>query len=439
MSREEPGYTPPDHRTTDEFHVPDTITDPRDAGPGPESTVIDEPVDSGATLQDVPPDVTLQDPPVDDVDEPRDLPSATVADIAVPPGATAAEAPTAEETASDPATLPDEPERAVMREEAPWTAQFGAGAEPAPLGGTVAPSVADIAVPPGATAAEASTAEETVSDPATLPDEPERAVMREEAPWTARFGAGAEPAPPGGAEASADAPTQPAEASTPPPFDATAPAMPPLASPSGGVPPSRSRRPLLFVLIGVVVLLVVAAVAMVLVTRNSETEEKASPARSSAPAAPEAPAPATSGGSNPSEAPASPPQPGGPTEGTPAQPPASPAPAVSTAPIGPLLEGDGITYQLAQQDEGYFEGRMVITNRTDRPMRTWRLTFRVPGANVKNIWGARLVRGGENAEIGNLDGAPAIPPGGTWEIQFGAAGATSTPQACLLDGRPCGF
>ncbi|CNE08150.1 Cellulose binding domain [Mycobacterium tuberculosis] len=120
------------------------------------------------------------------------------------------------------------------------------------------------------------------------------------------------------------------------------------------------------------------------------------------------------------------------------RPPAGPPP-VTTAPIGPLVEGEGITYQLVQRDEGYFEGKIVITNRTDRPMRTWKLTFRTPGADVKNIWGARLVRGGEKAEIRNLDGAPAIPPGGTWDVQFGAAGPASTPRGCELNGAACGF
>ncbi|MGH3239612.1 MAG: cellulose binding domain-containing protein, partial [Spirillospora sp.] len=123
----------------------------------------------------------------------------------------------------------------------------------------------------------------------------------------------------------------------------------------------------------------------------------------------------------------------------PGQPPASKAPAAPAEPVGPVLDGEGITYQLVQQSEGYFEGKLVITNRTGRPMPAWRLTFRVPGAVVKNIWGARLVTGGESAEIANLDGAPAIPPGGTWDVQFGASGPTSTPKACMLNGEPCGF
>ncbi|TDB84229.1 hypothetical protein E1266_36920 [Actinomadura sp. 7K534] len=126
-----------------------------------------------------------------------------------------------------------------------------------------------------------------------------------------------------------------------------------------------------------------------------------------------------------------------PVGGAPGEQPASPP--VPTAPIGPVLRGTGITYQLVQQDEGYFEGRMVLTNRTDEPMKTWKLTFRTPGADVKNIWGAKLAEGGEKVEIKNLDDAPAIPPGGTWEVQFGAAGATTTPEGCKLNGRACGF
>ncbi|MCP9983551.1 cellulose binding domain-containing protein [Actinomadura madurae] len=112
---------------------------------------------------------------------------------------------------------------------------------------------------------------------------------------------------------------------------------------------------------------------------------------------------------------------------------------MTTAPIGPLVKGKGITYQLVQQDEGYFEGKMVITNRTSKPMKTWKLTFQAPRADVKNIWGARLVHGGSTVEIRNLEGAPAIPPGGTWDVQFGAAGPASTPKSCKLNGKACGF
>ncbi|TDE32228.1 hypothetical protein E1289_16125 [Actinomadura sp. 6K520] len=225
--------------------------------------------------------------------------------------------------------------------------------------------------------------------------------------------------------------------------------MPSAASPSGGVPPSgpsRSKGPLLLVALagGLVVLLAAAGVAVLLLTNGGGKDDKAGAGTSPAASAPATegggPAPAPSGGPPQSGAPAVPPAsgaPAAPPEGAPGQQPASPP--VPTAPIGPVLRGTGITYQLVQQDEGYFEGRMIITNRTDEPMKTWELTFTTPGAEVKNIWGAKLAKGGEKVEIKNLDDAPAIPPGGTWDVQFGAAGATTTPEGCKLNGKACGF
>ncbi|MES9605530.1 cellulose binding domain-containing protein, partial [Actinomadura sp. NPDC000929] len=147
-------------------------------------------------------------------------------------------------------------------------------------------------------------------------------------------------------------------------------------------------------------------------------------------------------------APATPPQSGAPTNQPPGgqqpggqQPGGQPVtpPPVTTAPIGPLVQGKGITYQLVQQDSGYFEGKMVITNHTKKPLKAWKLTFKAPRADVKNIWGARLVHGGSTVEIRNLDGVPPIQPGSTWDIQFGAAGTASTPKSCVLNGRACGF
>jgi hypothetical protein len=115
------------------------------------------------------------------------------------------------------------------------------------------------------------------------------------------------------------------------------------------------------------------------------------------------------------------------------------APPPTVAPVGPVVPGKGITYQLVQRDPGYFEGKLVITNRSDRPMKDWKITFTAPGGNVKNIWGARLVRKGGQVEIQNLENAPAIQPGATWDVQFGAEGTASDPENCRLNGKPCGF
>lgn len=114
-------------------------------------------------------------------------------------------------------------------------------------------------------------------------------------------------------------------------------------------------------------------------------------------------------------------------------------PAQAPAEVPPLRSGDNVTYQLMQRDEGYFEGTFAITNPGSEPMPSWTLTFSVKGANVRNVWGGRLVRGGETAIIGNAPGAAAIPPGGSIEVRFGADGAPSDPATCEVNGRSCGF
>ncbi|MBB4776960.1 cellulose binding domain-containing protein [Actinomadura livida] len=448
MSGEEPGYVPPDHKTTAEFRVRGRAAESETAAAGPEATFVDRPVDdlvgSGATLQDVPQDdseddldVTFQDSLIPGLD---DEAPATPTDG---PGTldTVTDGPESSNTVTD-VPLPSvrsAPEAAVFAMPAPAYAQAPPPPEPAPEPAVEEePAALEEQAPAGA-------------EPAAPPDGAGGPVP-EEGPWTGQFAAESEmpapaapsPAPPSPAPSS-PAPPNPAEPS--PAFAYAMPGappqetMPPAASPSGAVPPSgtpRSKGPLLLVALagGLVVLLAVAGVAVLLLTGGSGKDDKAgagtSPAASAPPAEGGGPAPATPGGPSPSGAPATPP-----VGGAPGEQPASPV--VPTAPIGPVLRGTGITYQLVQQDEGYFEGRMVITNRTDEPMKTWKLTFRTPGADVKNIWGAKLAKGGEKVEIKNLDDAPAIPPGGTWEVQFGAAGATTTPKGCKLNGRACGF
>ncbi|MDL4818767.1 cellulose binding domain-containing protein [Actinomadura opuntiae] len=126
---------------------------------------------------------------------------------------------------------------------------------------------------------------------------------------------------------------------------------------------------------------------------------------------------------------------GGPSARRPAQ--SSPTLGAPT-PSGPVVNGAGVTYQLVQQDEGYYEGRLVITNRTGRPMNAWRISFDAPGADVRNVWNGRLVRGGPHPVIESA-GADPIPPGGTLDVEYGASGVAAAPRHCLLNGAACGF
>lgn len=116
------------------------------------------------------------------------------------------------------------------------------------------------------------------------------------------------------------------------------------------------------------------------------------------------------------------------------------APSAGTPSPGPgALRGDGVTYEVVQRDSGYYEGTFVLTNRTGRPMASWRLSFLVPGADVRNVWGGRLVQNGGPVVIENAPGAAAVPPDGTVTVRFGAAGTPAAPAECVLNGAGCGL
>ncbi|MEV4256766.1 cellulose binding domain-containing protein [Spirillospora sp. NPDC049652] len=103
---------------------------------------------------------------------------------------------------------------------------------------------------------------------------------------------------------------------------------------------------------------------------------------------------------------------------------------------GPAVQGNGISYQIVQQSQGYFEGQFTVTNPGTAPLSGWKITFTTPRADVHAIWGAELVHGGTQVEI---RGTSAIPPGGSTTIRFGATGLPARPEGCRLSGRPCGF
>ncbi|GAA4151242.1 hypothetical protein GCM10022416_48260 [Actinomadura keratinilytica] len=426
VSGHEPGHVPPDHRTTAEFGIPkikadetgDTVVD---ASRAPDATSVDGP--SGRPA-------------------PADRVSETVA------GGSAA----------------------VPGEE-PWTMQFGSEAEKgdAVVDASRDPDATSVDGPSGRAASVGGPSETARDDSAAVPGEE---------PWTMQFGSGADsggtgerpagnempPTPYTLASAVVETPAAPAgprpDGSAPGPDDVqTGPQSPPpvespsppLGMPATPEPATPNRRRLLVPIVVLAVAAVIAAAGAIVFTLGGG-EDKPAAARRSPAASPTAP-----GGDTATSAP-SPPSPGAeepaPTEspGAAAQPssqaPGGAAPSTGTAdtppplsapPPGPLVRGEGITYQVVQQDPGYFEGEFTVTNRTGAPLTDWRITFEVPGANVKNIWGGRLVRGGSAVEIRNIEGARPIPVGATWEVRFGAEGTPADLRNCRVNGAPCGF
>ncbi|MFD0905109.1 cellulose binding domain-containing protein [Actinomadura sediminis] len=128
-----------------------------------------------------------------------------------------------------------------------------------------------------------------------------------------------------------------------------------------------------------------------------------------------------------------------PTTGPSTTGPSTAVPEAPAAGAEPPLRGDGVAYRVVEDGPGYYEGSFVVTNRTGRPLTSWRLSFLAPGSDVRNAWGGRLVRGGERAVIENTPGAAAVPPMGTVTVRFGAAGEPAPPAECVVNGAGCGL
>ncbi|QFG25308.1 cellulose binding domain-containing protein [Actinomadura sp. WMMB 499] len=206
------------------------------------------------------------------------------------------------------------------------------------------------------------------------------------------------------------------------------------ADPAAAPPPVRDRGgnvrgPALALGAGVLAV-AVALAAMFVLGGDGGAERGSAPATPSREAAGgAAPVPTDGGGAAPA-----------PTDAPSTEPPASEAPAAGVPTAGPgRLQGVGVTYEVGQRDSGYYEGTFVLTNRTGAPMTSWRLSFVVPGGDVRNVWGGRLVQGGERVVIENAAGAAAVPPGGTVTVRFGAAGVPAAPAECVLNGAGCGL
>jgi hypothetical protein len=103
----------------------------------------------------------------------------------------------------------------------------------------------------------------------------------------------------------------------------------------------------------------------------------------------------------------------------------------------PFTRGRVVSYVTTLRETGYFEGLLTLTNRTGAPLAGWRVSLAYPGAYVKTVWGGVLVRAGSDAVIRGAGAAASIPPGGTVQVRFGAAGVPSAPRGCTLNGGPC--
>ncbi len=107
----------------------------------------------------------------------------------------------------------------------------------------------------------------------------------------------------------------------------------------------------------------------------------------------------------------------------------------STAPV----VGPKFAYRTVERDVGYFEGTIMIVNRTGSPLARWTLSFTYPGADVHNAWEVTLRQPGQYVIVDSKAGARPIAPGASFEVRFGGAGRPVMPVDCEFNGQPCGF
>ncbi|GAA2093120.1 cellulose binding domain-containing protein [Actinomadura alba] len=267
----------------------------------------------------------------------------------------------------------------------------------------------------------------------------------------------AEAAPAAGVdETSPSSPSSPSSFAVPPPFISGLGMGTP---PSGVAPPPGTngpphlappgpggRRPKVLIGAGAGAAVIVAGVLAAVLLSGGEPGRSGAAAAgpSTAPAASAAPSIGPTGSPGPETAPTASGSPAPGAGQVPVQPSApgevTPSGAPDGAPVAPEQQnGPRVRYQTVQHDPGYFEGVLTFTNQTGATMHAWEVSFTYPGANVKNIWDAVLVRGGDHPVIRSMRTAEAIPPGGSLEVRFGAEGSPAAPADCLFGGRPCAF
>jgi hypothetical protein len=261
-----------------------------------------------------------------------------------------------------------------------------------------------------------------------------------------------DPLPSYAASSYAPAPDEVTHRSPLPPFPPGGPTTVPPPGRAGGVsvPPGPGRSGRLLVALGAVFAVVLAVSLAALLWPGGGGKRPVAAVTASVPsAAASASAPASPGDgpSGGTPAPQVPAPSGGTGSGSPPRGAiVTPGPAGS-APVGAGAVPEGVVppnglampYRTVQQDQGYFEGTVTVTNRTSAPLSGWELSFGYPGAQVRTVWGGVLLRGGSQVIIGADPAAGPIPPGATYVVRFGAGGVPSTPVGCRFAGRECGF
>jgi hypothetical protein len=115
----------------------------------------------------------------------------------------------------------------------------------------------------------------------------------------------------------------------------------------------------------------------------------------------------------------------------------APAPALTQPPparTGPVIS---VSFAIAGQLVGGFEGRITIVNNGSAPVGNWQLIAALPGDEISSIQNALGPDANGVLYVQPFATQGAIPPGGSLSVYFNAIGPTTGLAACTFNGATC--
>ena len=81
---------------------------------------------------------------------------------------------------------------------------------------------------------------------------------------------------------------------------------------------------------------------------------------------------------------------------------------------------------------------MQVINHGTRPIAGWQVVVALPADTVTAVWNTSGYVSHHIMLLGPVSPGQVVPPGGTLDVVFAAAGPETVPQACAFDGTLCG-
>ncbi|HUA30905.1 MAG TPA: cellulose binding domain-containing protein [Streptosporangiaceae bacterium] len=96
-----------------------------------------------------------------------------------------------------------------------------------------------------------------------------------------------------------------------------------------------------------------------------------------------------------------------------------------------------MTFSTQRSWRGGLQGRITLDNQGSTAVNGWQLAFTLPGDQVRFVWNADWHFAGGSLTLTPMPNDQAIQPGSSVIVDFFAAGETTEPANCTLDGSTC--